>query len=202
MLTAESITCRRGGRTIFRDLQFTLSPGDVLLVTGANGSGKSSLLRMLAGLLPPESGTVAWRGQNIAHEPDHYHRNLHYVGHLDAVKPELTVTEMLDYWRTLSGLNLAAPFPDHFGVLAWRDKPGRYLSAGQKRQLALSRLILKHAALWLLDEPTITLDSAAQAILLDGIEHHRASGGIAVIATHQSMHLPDAIRLEMSEDVS
>ena len=196
MLQVKSLACRRGGREVFREIGFTLNAGDALLVTGANGSGKSSLLRVVAGLLPQAEGTIVWRGQSIADDPDVYRQNLHYIGHLDAVKHELTVAEMLDYWRALHCFESTA-MDDSFGILALRDKPIRYLSAGQKRRLALSRLTLGHAPLWLLDEPATALDRDGQRILLDCIAKHRAEGGIAIIAAHQDMNVPDTSRYEM-----
>jgi len=196
MLQIKSLTCQRGGREIFREIGFTLHAGEAMLVTGANGSGKSSLLRVLAGLLQPVEGAIEWRGQNIAGEPDAYRQSLHYIGHLDAVKHELTVGEMLDYWRALHCVQSCA-IADPFDVSGQHNKPIRYLSAGQKRRLALSRLALGDAPLWLLDEPATALDREGQRILLECIAAHRAKGGIAVIAAHQDMNLPDTARYEM-----
>ena len=179
---------------VLRDVSFTLSPGSILIITGANGSGKSTLLRALSGLLPYD-GMVMWRGKSIAEDADEYRQNLRYVGHLDAAKPELTVSETLDYWCALSGcLSMSN---DPFGISALRDKPVRYLSAGQKRRLALSRLMFGHAPLWLLDEPTAALDADGQKILLDCIARHGASGGVAVIATHQELPLLGAMHYAM-----
>lgn len=197
MLAVKSLTCLRGNREIFRDIGFSLDAGKALLVTGENGSGKSSLLRVLAGMLAPESGEIFWRGQSIAEDPDAYHGDLRYVGHLDAVKHALTVGEMLDYWRALNCLPHAALQEDPFGILALRDKPVRYLSAGQKRRLALSRLMLGPSSLWLLDEPATALDREGQSILLDCIARHRAAGGIIVIATHHDMNVPHAEKHQM-----
>jgi heme exporter protein A len=182
---------------IFRDLSFALRAGDVLLVTGMNGSGKSSLLRILAGLLPPENGSILWHEKNIGDDADLYRQNLHYIGHLDSIKPELTVAETLNYWRALRGINQTGLSADPFGIEALRDRPVRYLSAGQKRRLALSRLVMHDAPLWLLDEPTTTLDHDGQQILLNCIEHHRANGGIAIIATHQEVPIPNVLRHDM-----
>ena len=201
MLKIQSLSCRRGGRKIFRDVSLDLRAGDTLLVTGANGSGKSTLLRMLAGLLPPLSGSIFWQGQNIEEDPDTYRQSLRYVGHLDTVKPELTVAEMLDYWRALQGVdsNTAPLSQDPFGLSPLLDKPVRTLSAGQKRRLALTRLIFSKASLWLLDEPLTALDQVGQDILIDCIAKHSADGGISLIATHHDMTLSGATRYRINE---
>ena len=168
-------------------------------MTGENGSGKSSLLRVLAGLLPSASPALEWQGQNIAIDPSIYRRSLHYIGHLDAAKYEFTVAEMLDYWRSLYALDPlhTPPSPDPFTISGLLQKPVRFLSAGQKRRLALSRLTFNNAPLWLLDEPQTALDRAGQEILSNLITQHRAKGGIAIIATHQDMNFPQAKHLEM-----
>lgn len=200
MLQVQSLACRRGGREIFRGIEFALNSGDALLVTGANGSGKSSLLRVLAGLLPSTRGAILWQGKNITEDRDGCQSQLHYIGHLDAVKQELTVAEMLDYWRALSGFNLTQSVMtcDPFDILALREKPIRYLSAGQKRRLTLSRLVCSEAILWLLDEPTTALDQRGQEILSECIAHHQAKGGMAVIATHQDIALSNLLSFEMN----
>lgn len=198
MLYVQELACRRGGRTIFHDAEFYLEAGDALLVTGANGSGKSSLLRVIAGLLPSSCGMVKWAGQDIAKDPEAYRRCLRYVGHLDAVKTGMTVAESLDYWGALAGARSdGAAAEDPFNIAALRDKAGRFLSAGQKRRLTLARLLIGEASLWLLDEPMTALDAAGQDILCACIARHRARGGIAIVATHQEMALPDARRFAM-----
>ena len=199
MLQVNALACRRGGREIFREVSFALGAGDILLVTGENGSGKSSLLRVLAGLIPSTVPALSWQGQNIEVEPSLYRRNLHYVGHQDAAKSEFTVAEMLDYWRSLYSLDrLEAPLAqDPFSIARLLDKSVRALSAGQKRRLALSRLTFNDAPLWLLDEPQTALDRDGQGILADLITQHRTKGGMAIIATHHDMNLPQAKHLEM-----
>lgn len=200
MLQVQSLSCRRGGRDVFRKVSFALKAGDALLVTGTNGSGKSSLLRMLAGFLPIRSGAILWQANNISEDHQSYQKNIHYVGHLDAVKQELTVQEMLDYWRALQGLSSAVEHHrnDPFGIMSLSDKPVRYLSAGQKRRLTLSRLVCSDALLWLLDEPTTALDQHGQQVLSDCINQHRSKGGIAVLATHYDLNLAGALHFDMN----
>ena len=196
MFEAKSLSCRRGMRMIFRDIAFHLSGGSLLQVVGTNGSGKSTLLRVLAGLLPMAGGEVSWQKQSIAAAMDAHRARIHYIGHQDALKPELNAAEMLDYWRALrSGSSLRADF---FGIDTFKQKPTRYLSAGQKRRLTLSRLALDDAPLWLLDEPTTALDSEGQILLTNAIAAHRAAGGIVIAAVHHLIDAPDYQTLSMS----
>lgn len=197
MLKVQSLACRRGKRFVFRDIDFNLEAGDLLLVTGANGSGKSSLLRLLAGLLAPAQGSLFWQGEPIREWADHRTR-LHFLGHSDALKPELTTSEMLSFWRALRGLKQKDQSVLQFFALDHlHNVPVRHLSAGQKRRLALTRLIVDDAPLWLLDEPATALDSGGQARLLALIARHRAQGGVAVIATHQALPVLDAQTLQL-----
>jgi heme exporter protein A len=189
MLSAQSLACRRGGRLVFRDMAFDLHVGTIMLVMGTNGSGKSTLLRTVAGLVPVADGRVTFNGQALLKD------KFHYIGHLDAVKPELTVTEMLSFWQSLMGA--AALVSDPFGIKKLHDKPVRLLSAGQKRRLALTRLMMRDVPLWLLDEPTTGLDTDGQKILCDMLQAHRQGGGIALIATHQALDIQDVWILNM-----
>ena len=197
VLAAEDLGCRRGERMIFSGLHCAVPPGGALLLTGANGSGKSSLLRLLATLLTPAAGRVTWDGAPIADDLPRYRASLHYVGHLDAIKPALGVRETLAFGAKIRGV--AVPQSDPalaaFGLEPLADWPCRWLSAGQRRRLALARLIAAPAPLWLLDEPTAALDSDSEQRLVAAIEAHRAIGGRVVIATHQPMPLADAQNL-------
>jgi heme exporter protein A len=187
MLDVKSLSCRRNGRLVFREVGFRLAPGGLLQITGANGSGKSSLLRVLAGLLPSAGGEILWQGKAIGEDIEAHRARLQYIGHLDALKPELTGDEMVDYWRVLrtqSGLACG----DAFGIDAFRQKSIRVLSAGQKRRLSLSRLMLGGALLWLLDEPATALDGEGQKLLLAQIATHRAKGGMVIAAVHQHLN--------------
>ena len=196
MFAARSLAVRRGRRLLFRDASFALERGGLLLVTGANGSGKSSLLRALAGLLPLAQGEVFWQGEAVRDFAAHRGR-LHYLGHADALKPELSAGEMLGYWSAVRGD--AAPdtgLLEPFGLAA--GTPVKYLSAGQRRRLALARLALAGAPLWLLDEPATALDAKGRELLASLVAGHRRKGGIAVIAAHRDMDFEGA-RLALGE---
>ena len=196
---AREVACIRGERPVFRDVSFVLGPGAGLILRGPNGSGKSSLLRILAGFLRPAGGMVAWNGENMRDAPEAHRARCHYVGHLDAVKPALTVLEHLAFWAAAKGFaktgeNILAAL----GMEDLADVPGRFLSAGQKRRLSLTRLLATPAELWLLDEPSITLDSDSAARLETILARHRAGGGMAVVATHADIALPGAETIDMA----
>ncbi len=196
---ANELSCIRGERPVFRALSFKLLPGGALILRGPNGSGKSSLLRILAGFLKPAGGTVAWNGEDMQEAPEAHRARTHYVGHLEAVKPTLTVAEHLAFWATAKGF--AKPANNILAALELEDLadvPGRFLSAGQKRRLTLTRLLATPAELWLLDEPSITLDDNSAARLEKVLADYRAGGGMAIIATHAEIELPDAESVDMA----
>ena len=198
LFEGRNLDCRRGGRDVFAGLSFSLPAGGALLLTGANGTGKSSLRRRMAGLLAPAGGEILWDGQPIGDEPGAHAGRLHYLGHLDAVKPVLTVTENLRFWADLRpGATRLEPSLEHFGLTALADLPGRLLSAGQRRRLALARLLANPVDLWLLDEPSVGLDHASVGKLAEAIAAHRAGGGRVVVATHTALDLPDARPLSL-----
>lgn len=197
------LTCLRGDRLVFTGLDFRIAPGEALLLLGPNGSGKSSLLRMMAGFLRPWRGALAWDDLSVADEPDGHRRRVHYVGHLDAVKPVLTAAENLAFWAALGGAADPAAHAlsalERLGVPHIAGVPGRYLSAGQKRRLNLARILAAPAPLWLLDEPTVALDRAAVALLEGVIAEHRAGGGMVVLSTHADVVLPGAATLHLDD---
>jgi heme exporter protein A len=197
-LNARALDCERGGRLVFTGLDFSLAPGGALVLRGANGSGKSSLLRILAGLLRPAGGAIEWAGAPVSEDPEAHRARLHYVGHLDALKTALTVGENLAFWASLRGpVDGVGAGLDHFGLGELADMPARYLSAGQRRRASLARLVTSEAALWLLDEPTVTLDDASVAALGRAMAAHRAAGGIVVVATHGALEVAEAQTLDM-----
>lgn len=196
-LTVQDLGLVRSERQLFAALSFSLSPGDALVLVGPNGTGKSSLLRVLAGLLKPTDGSIIWDGIDISEDPEHYHRAMHFVGHLDGVKPVMTVAENLAFWSRLRGGGDHEQALDHFGLAGLADIPARFLSAGQKRRLGIARIMASPGLLWLLDEPTVSLDSASVAALADAMKAHRADGGIVVAATHAELGLIGAKRLDL-----
>jgi heme exporter protein A len=197
MFAAKSLACRRGKRLLFRNVGFALEAGGLLLVSGRNGSGKSSLLRILAGLLPAFEGEMVWQGAPVNDLQSH-HAHLHYLGHANALRPEFTPSEMLDYWRALRTVTVAdEKLAETFGLTAFLNTPIRYLSAGQKRRLALTRLAIGDALLWLLDEPVVSLDEAGRDLLAKTLARHRTQGGMAIIATHQPDDFKNAQHLAL-----
>jgi heme exporter protein A len=201
--SGSDLTCVRGHRLVFTGLDFRMAAGDALLLVGPNGSGKSSLLRVMALLLKPWRGVLRRDGRSVAEDPDHHRAGLRYVGHLDGVKPVLTGLESLNFWGSLDGLpepeRRARAALERFGLEHLGDRPGRYLSAGQKRRLNLARLLLAPAPLWLLDEPTNGLDSAAIARLEQALAEHRTGGGMVVASTHTPLALPGARVLRLDD---
>ena len=197
-LIAEDLACRRGERLVFARLSFNLPPGGALVLTGANGSGKTSLLRLVATLIAPAAGRLSWGAVAVESDLAGYRTHLHYVGHQDGIKPGLTACENLAFWAALRGCRLrrAAPALDAalaaLGIEAVADWPCRWLSAGQRRRLALARLLVAPAPIWLLDEPTAALDRDGQDRLEQAIIRHRVAGGRVVAATHTPIGLDGA----------
>ena len=200
-LHAENLACERGERLIFQDLTFVVEPSGGLILRGANGSGKSSLLRVLAGLLPMADGTITWRGQDITDDMDRHRRRVAYIGHLDAVKPALSVTDNIRFWARLYGpapRNRVRDALERFDVAHLGKLPARFLSQGQRRRLNLARLLMMPSRIWLLDEPAVGLDSASRANLESEMARHRGAGGLVVVATHQDLAMRDAETLDLT----
>ncbi|RDI46588.1 heme exporter protein A [Aquicella lusitana] len=185
-----NLGCIRQHKTLFTHISFSLIPGHVLFVEGPNGSGKSSLLRLLTGLSTPSEGDVFWDGTPIQHLRAAYWHHLHYVGHPNGIKTGLTVTENL---RLICQLGLSTSAIAYDTVLSMLQLDGdkntqaKFLSAGQKRRLALAKLFLVWKPLWLLDEPLTALDHQTQQLFLFHLENHLQKGGIAVISSHHAI---------------
>jgi heme exporter protein A len=184
-LVATDLTCRRGGRTVFHGLSFAAAAGEVIQVTGPNGAGKSSLLRLVAGLVPADEGSLVLEGGDAEAAIG---EQSHYCGHQDAFKPSLTVAENLAFWTSfLGGTGETLPALARLGLDHLADLPAGYLSAGQRRRLALARLLTVPRPVWLLDEPTAALDAASQKLLAAIMAEHVAGGGILMAATHMPL---------------
>ncbi len=194
MLSASDLACVRGDRRLFSGLGFTLETGGRLHVGGENGAGKTSLLRMLCGLSPAAAGEIRWQNENIETLGDEYRRAVLYLGHHNAIKEELTALENLQAAAALAGIRLAEEpaldLLERVGLAGREDLPVRYLSQGQKRRVALARLLWNPAPLWILDEPFVALDVAAVAWLAAVIGAHLRAGGMAVLTSHQEVEIP------------
>ena len=187
--SGHALTCQRGGRLVFSGLDFSVGAGDALLLTGANGSGKSSLLRIMAGLLTPAEGVLRLDGTAVTEDPDNWRASLAFVGHHDPVKPVMTVRENLGFWARLA-----------FGLADLADTPGRFLSAGQRRRTNLARLLVSQARIWLLDEPSTALDRHATDRLESVMAAHRAGGGMVVASSHIPLKLEQAASLTLGQN--
>ena len=202
LLEARSINAWRGDRHILRDVSFEVRSGEFLKITGPNGVGKTTLLRVICGLLPSEGGEIKWCGRPLRTARDEFNAQLGYLGHPNSLKADLTARENL---RFLAGLRQELSDRDidgaleRVGILSRGDLPARSLSAGQKRRLALARLVLAEAALWVLDEPVTNLDTAGIALVEELVQEHVARGGLALAAVHQRLldDSPNLRRLEL-----
>ena len=194
MLEADNLECVRGERRLFAGLGFQLAAGELLYLQGKNGAGKTSLLRMLIGLLPPEAGEIRWRGKSIKADADAFRADLCYLGHLNAIKEELTPLENLLAAAKLADEVLseddALDALEQVGLAGREDLACKYLSQGQKRRVALARLVKERRPLWVLDEPFVALDVAAVNWLAGLISAHLQRGGLAVMTTHQPVDIP------------
>lgn len=190
MLEAHGLTCLRGGRCLFNELNFVIQPGELLHVRGANGSGKTSLLRILVGLTRADAGRVSWRGEDIRDTRETYAGYLAYLGHFPAAKDDLSVAENLKVSAQLAGSTPAgkelSAALDTVGLGGREYLPARVLSQGQRRRLALARLWLDERPLWVLDEPFTALDVQAATLLEGRLDQHLANGGMVVMTTHQT----------------
>lgn len=193
MLEVSNLKCVRGERQLFDGVGFRLESGKLLYLRGANGSGKTSLLRILCGLSPAEAGQILWDGVPIDKLGEVYRRDLFYLGHHNALQEALTVNENLAFYGALAGAIPSeadtANALARLGLRACQSRLVRHLSQGQKRRVALSRLMLNRARLWVLDEPFVALDQAAIQLLADLVAAHLDKGGLAVLTSHQQVDI-------------
>jgi len=200
MLAAERLECMRGGRNLFADLSFMVPSGTLLRVSGANGAGKTSLLRILCGLLLPSGGEVIWRNAPVRQQRESYWRELRYIGHLAGIKDEFTAAENLIFAAALSGVEITPAIArdalDQLGLLRFAHLPVRMLSQGQRRRVALARLALPDAAaaLWVLDEPLAALDTDAADRVLSLVDARLAAGAVVVMTSHQPFTVAAELR--------
>ena len=201
MFQTVALSGSRGERLLFSDVSVTVKPGTLLAVVGANGSGKTSFLRMVCGLLSPDGGAILWQGQDIRQLKELYSAQLTYIGHLNGIKDELTPVENLKVSACLAGDESSGAVVQKALEAVGLGRsvqllPTRVLSQGQKRRVTLARLWLSARPLWLLDEPFASLDAAATSYLTQRLQSHLSNGGMAVVATHQEIALPaDSVQL-------
>ena len=193
MLELINLHCVRGSRTLFRNLNLSVADGTLLQVEGANGSGKTSLLRIICGLLSPENGEVRWDGTNINSLAEEYSQTLAYLGHRNGIKEELTPLENLRISSSLAGQKLKADEAQDalkmLGLEGRQNLPVRYLSEGQRRRAALARIVSGTAKLWVLDEVLAALDTSAVELVRRVLERHLENGGTAIVATHHDLQI-------------
>lgn len=202
MLEAVDLQCARGERTLFSGLDFRLRGGELLRIAGANGSGKTSLLRILCGLLAPAHGSVRWQGEDIRRLREEFWGRLVYIGHANAIKDDLTAAENLAIACALGGRKVAGSelrtALDQLGIGSSEHRPARVLSQGQRRRVALARLALNsQSPLWILDEPFTALDTRAVDIVQEMIASHVARGAAVVYTTHVELEIAAAVSLRV-----
>lgn len=202
LLETRDLSCVKDDRVLFEGLNVSLSAGQILLVEGKNGSGKTSLLRILTGLSLPEEGEVLWQGESIGQVGPDYYEQVNYVGHHDGVKRDLTCLENL---RLVQAMGKPQPIElddalETVNLYRFGENFVSTLSAGQKRRLALARLVVTEAKLWIMDEPFTSLDKASMAMFQNMFEDHLETGGVIVMTSHHDIEMPgsDVVRLDLS----
>lgn len=195
-LSGQGLTLIRGDRCLFQNLEFTLASGELLMVEGPNGSGKTSLLRAIAGLIDPDEGMVRWNNTNVKNNRQSFHAALVWMGHRPGFKGDLTLIENLRFEAGLRSMTMATVKHRlaRLGVATLTEIPFRALSAGQQRRVALARMCLADAPLWLMDEPFTNMDTEGQQLVVEVLREHLQEGGLCVMATHQRFDLDVATR--------
>jgi heme exporter protein A len=201
MLQVDDLCCMRGDRQLFSGLQLSLDTGELLYVHGHNGSGKTTLLRTLCGLIRPERGQIRWRGEDVRELREDFARELLYLGHKNGIKGDLTAVENLRVSSVLDGFPVdearAWEALGRIGLDGHEDLETKVLSQGQQRRVALARLLVNQAPLWVLDEPFVALDKAAVELLQQVIRDHVAGGGMVVLTTHQEVPLTAGVAKQL-----
>ena len=192
MLEARELLCERDERTLFSGLSFTLNAGEWVQITGSNGAGKTTLLRLLTGLSRPDAGEVLWQGQPLHQVRDSYHQNLLWIGHQPGIKTRLTALENLHFYHRDGDTAQCLEALAQAGLAGFEDIPVNQLSAGQQRRVALARLWLTRATLWILDEPFTAIDVNGVDRLTQRMAQHTEQGGIVILTTHQPLNVADS----------
>lgn len=195
-LSAKDLTLIRGERCLFEGLEFALNPGELLLLEGANGSGKTSLMRVIAGMLSLESGEIFWDGEPVSRQRQIFHGSLVWLAHRSGLKGDLTLVENLRFERSLRPQSNVEPEQvfERLGIARLKALPLRSLSAGQERRVALARMLLADVPLWLLDEPFTNLDRDGRQLVMQLTEEHLGNGGLCVMAAHQDIEINATIK--------
>lgn len=195
-LSADDLTLIRGERCLFDGLEFALNPGELLLLEGANGSGKTSLMRVIAGMLSLESGEILWNGEPVSRQRQVFHGSLVWLAHRSGLKGDLTLVENLRFERSLRPQSSVEPEQvfERLGIARLKALPLRSLSAGQQRRVALARMLLADVPLWLLDEPFTNLDRDGRQLVMQLTEEHLGNGGLCVMAAHQDIEINATIK--------
>ncbi|ELP1728183.1 cytochrome c biogenesis heme-transporting ATPase CcmA [Escherichia coli] len=192
MLEARELLCERDERTLFSGLSFTLNAGEWVQITGSNGAGKTTLLRLLTGLSRPDAGEVLWQGQPLHQVRDSYHQNLLWIGHQPGIKTRLTALENLHFYHRDGDTAQCLEALAQAGLAGFEDIPVNQLSAGQQRRVALARLWLTRATLWILDEPFTAIDVNGVDRLTQRMAQHTEQGGNVILTTHQPLNVAES----------
>lgn len=199
MLDAINLTCVRDDRVLFSELSFSVRPGEMVQIAGKNGAGKTSLLRILAGLAQAEEGEVKWQGETLSRNRYQYHQDLLWLGHQPGIKTVLTAFENLSFYHADGAENLRWQALTEVGLAGFEDVPVNQLSAGQQRRVALARLWLSAHKLWILDEPFTAIDVAGVEKLTRQLKRHTENGGMVILTTHQPLAVDNVRQIHLQE---